>query len=184
MENQTNGGSGSPALPCSSFLRDAVEKRLAELRADCALKREIKRNAFKGRWANGSRTTKEREADYAPSDKYWDDRQAAAQEKATRELEEADAVLAAFIVEHRPMMGSEWIGNDHGRLCWGSFLGGMPIDTHYCQREEGHDGNCADEWPETKWVFRDRRGSWPKGCHSSRDVHEMMDRKNSKYSQP
>jgi hypothetical protein len=169
MDSKTYGQSPSPA--CSSVVREAIEKRLEELRADCAVKREIKRNAYGRRWALAG-------GNDASSQKYWDDRQAAAQEKSTLEVDAADMALVEFIAEHRPLMGSDWIGNDHGRLCWSGYLGGMPINQHYCQREENHDGNCADEWPETKWVFRDRRGSWPKGCSNSREVHEQMDRKN------
>ena len=33
--------------------------------------------------------------------------------------------------------GADWIGNDHGRLCWAPFLGGLPIDQHYCQCATG-----------------------------------------------
>lgn len=170
----------SNAPTCSSVVREAIEKKLKELRHTCAVEREVKRNAFGRRWARAGRSTQENERDCGSNDKYWDDLQFAAQVKAKLEVAEADAALAAFIVEHRPLMGSEWIGNDHGRLCWSGYLGGMPIDQHYCLREEGHEGNCADEWPETKWLFRDRRGSWPKGCSNSREVHELTDRKNDK----
>ena len=65
-----------PLATGSAFLRDAVEKELAKLREDCAVNREIKRNAFGRRWAlAGGRGES--------TDKYWDDRQAAAQLKST-----------------------------------------------------------------------------------------------------
>lgn len=168
----------SPPLPCSSFLREAIDKKLKELRDSCAVKREIKRNAFGRRWAFASRSTKEMEADSGSSDKYWDDLQDAAKIETTAEVEAADKALADFVAEHRSMMGAEWIGNDHGRLCWAPYCGGMPIDQHYCQREEGHDGNHADEWPETRFACNSPRGSWPQGVTGDREWRALIDRKN------
>lgn len=149
IENRELGGGSSPAT-CSAFLRESIEKKLKELRADCGLKRLIKGNAFGRRWARSARTDEENRRDSGSSDKYWDDRQAEAQRNSTAELEAADKALADFIAEHRPLMPSDWIGNDHGRLCWSPYLGGRPIDQHYCQKPEGHDdphGNDIGEWP-------------------------------------
>lgn len=131
--------------PCSGFVRESIESRLAELRADCALKRHIQRSAFGRRWANSSRTEEEMDRDNGPQDAYWDELQASAQKKAVADTAGADAVLAAFIAEHRHFMGPDWIGNDHGLLCWHSITAGQPIATHYCQLEPGHSGPHADE---------------------------------------
>ncbi|WP_437227512.1 hypothetical protein SH661x_000394 [Planctomicrobium sp. SH661] len=43
-----------------------------------------------------------------------------------------------------------WIRNDHGRLCWNFFRGGLPIGRHFCQLEEGHEGHHCDE--EGGWI--------------------------------
>ena len=159
----------------SSILRETIETKLAELRADCALKRQIKRNAFGRRWARSARSNAENERDCGPSDKYWDDRQAEAQRKSTVELEAADKALADLIFEARPVMGPDWLGNDHGRLCWAEYLGGYPIKHHYCEREEGHEGNHADEWPETRWACEHPAGSWPQGVTSNREWNERAE---------
>ncbi len=131
----------------SDFLKEQIEKQVKKLRADCAVKREIKRNAFGRRWALASRGHPDKPDG---SDKYWDDLQAKEQVTRTEDLANADKTLAGFITEHRSFMGPDWIGNDHGRLCWCPFLGGTPIDQHYCEREENHDGPHADSafaWP-------------------------------------
>ena len=149
-----------PLATGSAFLRDAIEKQLAKLRADCAVKREIKRNAFGRRWAlAGGRGES--------TDKYWDDRQAAAQRESTEAVEAAERALVAFIAEHRPFMGADWIGNDHGRLCWAPFLGGLPIDQHYCQCAEGHEGNHCNA-----------KGAWPHGVTNSYEWRAMLDKQN------
>lgn len=178
----TAKATGEAALPPetgSAFLREAIEKRLKELRDDCAVKREIKRNAFAYRWARRSRSTEENARDCGPSDKYWDDRQAEAQRNSTAELEHADQALADFIAEHRVLMPPDWIGNDHGRLCWAPYLGGYPINQHYCQRKEGHEGNHADEWPETRWACEHPAGSWPQGVSNDREWREAYERQNT-----
>lgn len=159
----------------SSILRETIETKLAYLRADCALKREIKRNAFGRRWARSARSNAENERDCGPSDKYWDDLQAEAQRKSTAELEAADKALADLIAEARPVMGPEWLGNDHGRLCWAGYLGGYPIKHHYCIREEGHEGHHADEWPHTRWACEDEAGSWPQGATCNREWNELAE---------
>jgi hypothetical protein len=146
---------------CSAFLRDAVEKQLEKLRSDCAVKRLIKRNAFGRRWALSGRGKVD---EPSSSDKYWDDRQAAAQHKSTEELESADQTLTDFIAEHRQMMGADWIGNDHGRLCWAPFAGGLPIDQHYCQMNEGHEGNHCNHL-----------GAWPQGVTNSHEWHRLLE---------
>lgn len=137
--------------PCgSAFVRESIEKKLKELRADGGLQRLIKRNAFERRWARSGRSDSENKLDCGSSDKYWDDRQAESQRNSIAAVEAADKALADFIAEHRPLMGVDWPGNDHGRLCWSPYLGGRPIDQHYCQKPEGHSephGNDIGEWP-------------------------------------
>lgn len=160
----------------SEFLRGAIDEKLAELREACAVKRQIKRNAFGRRWALNARGTAENERNSGSSDKYWDDCQAVAQTNAVADLAAADKALADFIAEHRPLMGVDWIGNEHGRLCWEPFLGGLPIDQHYCQREEAHDGNHAVEWPETRWACDHRRGSWPQGVTNVYEWRELVEK--------
>lgn len=131
----------------SEFIKQQINKRLAELRADCALQREHVRNAFDFKWGQGQ---------------YWDDRQSEAQRDRPKDVANADKTLADFIAEHRPIMGADWIGNDHGRLCWDSYLGcldGNPIDNHYCQLPEGHEGyhqtslDSKMGWPSRGAVF-------------------------------
>lgn len=179
---ERTAGAGLAAASGSGFLREAIEKKLKELRADCAVKRLIKHNAFGSRWARRGRSDEENRRDCGPNDKYWDDKQAEAQRTAVAEVLAADKALADFIAEHRPIMGADWIGNDHGRLCWAHYLGGYPIDQHYCQREEGHDGNCADEWPETRWACESPHGSWPKGVTCDREWRARIESQNDPSS--
>jgi hypothetical protein len=147
---------------------EALEKKLEELRAECALQRLVKRNAFGRRWAlSGGRG--------ASADKYWDDRQAAAQAEATAALEAADRALVDFIAESRVIMGPDWIGSDHGRLCWEPYLGGYPIDQHYCCKPEGHTDHHADEIPTQRWACNSPRGQWPQGVTGDREWHELIE---------
>ena len=124
---ERTAGAGLAAASGSGFLREAIEKKLKELRADCAVKRLIKHNAFGSRWARSGRSDEENRRDCGPNDKYWDDKQVEAQRTAVAEALAADKALADFITEHRPIMGADWIGNDHGRLCWAHYLGGYEM---------------------------------------------------------
>jgi len=146
-------------------VRVSVHAKLAELRRACAVARELKFKAFERRWAINARSNQENARNFSTSDLYWDERQAKAQASTTKAVAEADQALSDFIGEHRELMGQDWIGNDHGRLCWGSFLGGLPIDFHYCQEEENHEGFCQG-----------KTGSWPKGV---RNEAEWWRRKKS-----
>lgn len=131
----------------SDFIRQQIEKRLKELRDDCGLQRLHLRNAHGPRWSGCQRRNPEKPDGW---ELYWENLQAAAQAERPTWVKAADQALSDFIAEHRPIMGAGWIGNDHGRLCWSAFLGGSPIDQHYCQREEGHSGphgNKVGEWP-------------------------------------
>ena len=167
---------GLAAATCSGFLREQIEKRLKELRYNCGLQRLHLANAHGRRWSGCPRQDPDKPSSW---DLHWENLQAEAQRERPKDVAKADKELADFIAEHRPLMGADWIGNDHGRLCWGHYLGGMPIDQHYCQREEGHDGNCADEWPETRWACESPRGSWPKGVTCDREWREKIESQNS-----
>lgn len=136
------------APTCSAFVADAINKRLAELREQCGVKRILVAQANGMKWGQGE---------------YWDNLQRQAQIDRPKDVEAADKALAEFIAEHRPMMGPDWIGNEHGRLCWAPYLGGMPIAQHYCQREEGHEGN---HW--------DHVGAWPQGVTNAHEWHRFM----------
>ena len=128
----------------SGFVRAVIEKELARLRHVCAVKRQIKRNAFGRRWALAC-------DDCAGPTEYWDEYQAKAQRDSTAAVEAAERALADFIAEHRAIMGEGWAGSDHGRLCWAPFLGGTPIQQHYCECPEGHQGNHCNSigaWPQ------------------------------------
>lgn len=131
----------------STFVADQIRARLEILRHACAVARIAVRDAFRGKWGDG---------------KYWQDRQAEAQIERPKDVITADKALSDFIAEHRPIMGAEWPGTDHGRLCWAPYCGGYPIDQHYCQREENHEGHHADE-----------NGAWPKNVSSDREWHDL-----------
>lgn len=155
----------------SDLLRDSIENQLANLRETCAIKRLHLRNAHGPRWSGCPRRNPDKPDSW---DLHWENLQATAQIECPKEVERADKDLADFIAIHRPVMGPEWIGNSHGRLCWEPYLGGFPIDRHYCQREEGHEGNHADEWPETRWACEHPRGSWPQGVTCDREWQDKI----------
>lgn len=144
----------------STFLRQKIEDRLVELRYDCGLQRLHLRNAHGPRWSGCQR----RNPDKADSwEQHWEDLQAKAQMERPKDVEAADKALKDFILEHRPFMGADWPGTDHGRLCWSPFLGGIPIDQHYCQREEAHSG-----------PHRNEAGEWPLGVTNGREWHQLL----------
>lgn len=126
------------AASASAFLESAINQRLAELRRECALARHMVRDQRRCHWG------------------WWPTAEAdrrRAIRGSQRRVREAEQALRAFIAEHRPLMGSEWPGTDHGRLCWDSFIGGLPIDLHFCQQPENHDGHHADQagaWRQRK----------------------------------
>lgn len=144
----------------SAFVREQIEKQLAALRADCALQRLHLANAHGPRWSGCKRENPDKPSSW---DLHWENLQAKAQLERPKDVAAADKRLADFIAEHRAIMGPDWIGNDHGRLCWGNYFGGIPIGQHYCQREEGHEGNCSNEI-----------GSWPKGVTCQREWQEKQ----------
>jgi hypothetical protein len=133
----------------SEFIRAAIAKRLVELRENCAVQRLHLRNAHGRRWGDT---------------KYWDDLQAKAQVERPKDVEAADKALADFIAEHRGFMGGDWPGSEHGRLCWEPFCGGMPIDQHYCQREEGHEG-----------IHGDKAFAWPRDVTNDHEWHKLRE---------
>ena len=146
-------------MKTSDFVMQQINKRLAELREDCALQRLLLSNAHGRRWSGCPRANPDKPSSW---DLYWENLQAQAQIDRPKDVLAADKRLANFIAEHRLLMGSEWIGNDHGRLCWDHYLGGFPIDQHYCQLPEGHEGNHCD-----------KIGAWLPGTHNSHDRLEM-----------
>lgn len=148
---------------CSGFLRESIESRLQELRDDVALQLHLERHALGPRWARSARSTQENQRNQGHSDPYWDGIQRDAIEERRQAVKDSEQALRDFIAEHRYLMGQEWIGNDHGRLCFMTHLGGFPIDRHYCQRQEGHDGFCQND-----------KGAWPCGCESDYDVRQLQ----------
>lgn len=134
-----------------SELKAQIEKRFKELRYDCGLQRLHCRNAFGRRWSGCQRENPDKPSQW---DLHWENLQSAAQVQRPLDVAAADKRLADFISESRLIIGAEWPGNDHGRLCWSPFCGGMPIDQHYCQLEEGHDGpheGPGDYAPSFAW---------------------------------
>jgi len=122
-----------------SELKAQIEKRLKELRYDCGLQRVYLRHAQgPRRWSGCQRRNPDKPDSW---ELYWENLQAKAQEERPKDVAAADARLAAFIAESRPIMGAEWPGTDHGRLCWSPFCGGLPIDQFYCQEAENHAGS-------------------------------------------
>jgi hypothetical protein len=156
----------------SVFVRESIEKQLKQLRYNCCLQRLHLRNAHGPRWSGQPRRNPDKPDSW---DLHWENLQAQAQITRAKDVKEADEELTGFIAEHRPIMGSDWIGNDHGRLCWADYLGGYPIDHHYCQREEGHEGNHGDEWPEHRWACEHPRGSWPQGVTCDREWRDKIE---------
>lgn len=123
----------------SAFLQRAINNELERLREKCAVARCILRRQLRvhpDNWGGSPEQSRKSRAENIP--------------KSEARIEAADAALAAFVSEHRPMMPPDWIDTDHGRLCWDDFLGGSPIDQHYCHLPEGHDGphqDAAGTWP-------------------------------------
>lgn len=122
----------------SPFILDAVEKELRKLRDQCS-------------YLKGSMPSYEHNLHYVRNndrpDKHRDYHIAEAEENlrgVKERLAHAHQVLADFIAEQRPIMGAEWIGNDHGRLCWHHHFSHFPISSHYCQLPEDHEGDHDD----------------------------------------
>lgn len=140
----------------SDFIKQAIEKRLKELRYNCGLQRLHLRNAHGLRWSGCERRNPDKPDAW---EKHWEDLQAKAQVDRPKDVAAADKALADFIAEHRAFMGSEWPGTDHGRLCWSPYCGGSPIEQRYCQLNERHEGIHSDmeySWPrevtnDTEW---------------------------------
>lgn len=143
----------------SPFVREQIEKRLKELRENCALQRLHLRNAHGRRWSGCERSDRNNPSSW---DLYWENLQAEAQRERPKWVEAADKQLSDFIAEHRPLMGADWVGNDHGRLCWAPYCGGRPIDQHYCQLDEGHEGAHADQ-----------SGAWPRDVTNDHEWHRL-----------
>lgn len=144
----------------SDFIKSQIEKRLKELRYNCGLQRLHLRNAHGRRWSGCARQDPEKPSSW---DLHWETLQAQAQIDRPKDVAAADKTLADFIAEHRHLMGADWPGTDHGRLCWSDYCGGLPIDQHYCQREEGHEGHHAIE-----------SGAWPREVTNDHEWHRLI----------
>lgn len=134
-----------------SDLKREIKKRLIELREDCALQRLHLRNAFGRRWSGCERRDPDNPSSW---DLHWENLQSEAQRQRPKDVEAADKRLAEFISESRTIMGADWPGSDHGRLCWSPFCGRLPIGQFYCQLEEGHAGphrGTEEYGRETEW---------------------------------
>lgn len=113
----------------SAFVREAIMQRLKELRTECALRLGMLEDSKTGFWE--------------PS-KYWQDMRVKTILEGKEKAHNALKSLEDFVAEHRPIMGAAWMRKHNGRLCWAKYLGGYPIDTHYCIRPEGHKGRHHD----------------------------------------
>ena len=149
---------------CSDFVSEQIESRLQELRDDVALQLYLERQSLGPRWARAGRSPDENKRNQGNNDPYWDGIQRDAIEERRAAVKVAESSLREFISEHRYLMAPDWIGNDHGRLCFMTHLGGLPIDRHYCQMPEGHNGFC-----------RNGKGAWPSGCESGYAVRRLQD---------
>ncbi len=145
----------------SDFIKRQIEERLKELRFECGLQRLHLRNAHGPRWSGCQRRNAENPDSW---ELHWENLQAQAQQERPKEVAAADKALADFIAEHRAIMGPDWIGNDHGRLCWSPYVGGRPIEQHYCQKSEGHANVHADE-----------AGGWPREVTNDYEWHRLCD---------
>lgn len=152
-----------------SDLKLQIEKRLKELQHDCALKRLYLRQAFGPRWSGCARMDPDKPSSW---DLHWENLQAEAQRQRPKDIAAADKKLADFITESRAIMGSDWPGTDHGRLCWSPFCGGMPIGQFYCELPEGHDG------PHVGTEEYGRKTAWPNSplqeVTNDRQWHELI----------
>lgn len=147
-------GLSAPVGSAPSFIRDAITKRLAELRETCAIKQEGVRHAQdpKTYWGSDSGQST-----------YWRDLKAKCAAERPAELAAAKRELADFITEHRPIMGADWVPDGHGCQCWAPYLGGAPIGQYYCDREPGHTG-----------PHRCHRGAWPQGVDGDQAWHRLL----------
>jgi hypothetical protein len=119
----------------------AVREHLQKLRYELALMRGVLRYSRRHHWGQ---------------DRYWQVKKYQSQQEYKQRIAAAARELSAFIRVH------EWVLGDvpnNGRLCWHCFTGGLPIDTHYCELPEGHEGdhqNAIGKWtgkpkhPESK----------------------------------
>lgn len=134
----------------STVVREAIEKKLKELQQDCCIRKEWMRQTHDD-WFWGSSDEGKRKQEEAKIER-------------PKDYEAALKTLSTFVEEHRPLMGDDWPETPGGRKCWAPYLGGMPIDQHYCQMEEGHEGHHCDS-----------RIKWPQGVANDRQMHEWFD---------
>ncbi len=124
------------------LIAGAINARLAELQRVCAIERHV--------------LHENRRAHYEP---YEERRRHINIRNCRQRVREAERALAAHVAKYRHIMGDGWAPHA-GRLCWSSVLGGMPIDQHYCDKPEGHDGPHSTPkgcWTDEDAAKRDRR---------------------------
>jgi hypothetical protein len=140
-QNETKAGNSLPPPHCSAFMQTAINAELERLRETCRVERYIlksQKSVHPDNWGGSPEHSRKTRSEEIP--------------KTEARLSAADSALAQFVREHKALMPPDWVANDHGRLCWNSFLGGRPIGCHYCDLPEGHDGPHSDEdgnWPNT-----------------------------------
>lgn len=139
--------------PCSRYVAAAIDAELDRLRRSLAVARYRVHDARRCHWGWWPTAEGER---------------CLAIRRLREQVRQAERELRRHIAEHRPLMAPTWVGNDHGRLCWHAFRGGRPIDLHYCQRPEGHDGNHANDL-----------GAWTDAMVQDRRLHFSRHRRSS-----
>ena len=113
------------------FLQRSAIGELARLRGELALHRGVLRDQRRHFWER---------------DRAWQVKKFEAIKETKLRIQKAGKSLTDFVHHHKIFIGDV---PNKGRLCWHCFLGGLPIDTHYCQLPEGHDGshcNSVGAW--------------------------------------
>ena len=72
--------------------------------------------------------------------------------KTRTEITAADAELAAFIAESRPLMPADWEPAGHGLRCWRGFTGDLPLRIVMCDCPAGHEGPHREGATGTEWL--------------------------------
>lgn len=114
-----------------TFFQQSARAELSRLQGELALHRGVLRSQRRGPWE---------------PDRYWQVKKVHALEETKVRIRESEIALGNFIDEHCSFLGAV---SNHGRLCWDSYLGGQPIDLHYCQLDEWHPGahaNYIGQW--------------------------------------
>ena len=131
----------------------AINTRLSELQRACAIARLL--------------VHENRRAHYEP----YEERKRHVNIRSNRKkVQNAERALSEHNAKYRSIMGDDWAPNS-GRLCWASVLGGSPIDRHYCDQPEGHDGPHSTPkgcWTDEDAAKSDRRWTiYERACHAA-----------------